>query len=128
MSLKTISSSDALKNCLFGGTEVKMPNNTTDPHKYNYSGYGPALDRTGQFTHPDDGKLARNVMIFGADLSNSRHATNKTQKILIFGEAFVQKINDTTIYAKKMYSPNFSVENKIFVLNLHLMMIILIYL
>ena len=35
--------------------------------------------------------LAGNVIMFGADLSNSRHATNKTQNILILGEAFVQK-------------------------------------
>ena len=33
LSLKTISSSNALKNCLFGATEVKKPNNTTDPDK-----------------------------------------------------------------------------------------------
>ena len=28
-------------------------------------------------------------------------------------------INDTTIYAEKMYSPNFTVDNKIFCLSLH---------
>ena len=54
-SLKTISSNDALKKYLFGATKVKKPNNTTDPHKYNNSGYGLAFDRTGQFTHPDGG-------------------------------------------------------------------------
>ena len=30
-----------------------------------------------------------------------------------------KKIDDTTIYAEKMYSPNFSVENKTFCLSLH---------
>ena len=35
------------------------------------------------------------------------------------GKAFIQKINNTTIHAEKLYSPNFSVENKIFVLSLH---------
>ena len=37
----------------------------------------------------------------------------------MLGKAFVQKIESTTIYAGKMYSPNFSVENKIFVFSLH---------
>ena len=31
----------------------------------------------------------------------------------------MQKINDTTSYAEKMYSPNFTVDNKIFCLSLH---------
>ena len=69
-----------------------------------------ALHSTAQ----NDGGWVRNVIIFGADLSNSRHAKNKTQKILILGHGPVQKINDTTIYAEKMCSPNFSVENKTF--------------
>ena len=118
LSLKTINSGDVLKNCLFGETEVKKSNNTADPHKWQYSGYSLAFDRTGQFTHPDGG-WGRNVIIFGADLLNSRHTTNKIQNILVLGEAFVQKINDTTIYAGKMYSPHFSVENKTFCLSLH---------
>ena len=52
-------------------------------------------------------------------MSGSVHATNKTQNIIVLGNAFIQKINNTTIHAEKMYSPNFSVENKIFVLSLH---------
>ena len=52
-------------------------------------------------------------------MSRSVHASNKMQNILVLGRAFIQKINNTTIYAEKMYSPNFSVENKIFVLSLH---------
>ena len=35
------------------------------------------------------------------------------------GRGFIQKINDTAIYAEKIYSPNFSKENKVFVLSLH---------
>ena len=31
----------------------------------------------------------------------------------------MQKINDTTIYAEKVYSPNITVDNKIFCLSLH---------
>ena len=59
------------------------------------------------------------IVIFGADLSNSVHATNKTQHILILGHGLTQKVNNTTIYAEKMYSPNFSAENKALFLSLH---------
>ena len=52
-------------------------------------------------------------------MSNSRHATNKTQSVLVLGHGLIQKINDTTIYAEKMYSPNFTVGNKIFCLSLN---------
>ena len=55
---------------------MTKPNNTTDPHKYNYSGYGLAFDRTGQFTHNHCG-LGRNVVIFGADVSNSMQQTKQ---------------------------------------------------
>ena len=86
--------------------------------KYTYTGYGIGFDHTGVFTHPE-GNLTRNVIIFGADTSGSVHASNKTQNILVLGRAFIQKVNNITIYAEKIYSPNFSAENKIFVLSLH---------
>ena len=35
------------------------------------------------------------------------------------GHGLTQKVNNTTIYAEKMYSPNFSAESKIFCLSLH---------
>ena len=82
------------------------------------SGYVLAFDGTGQFTH-NDGSLARNIIIFGADLSTLRHSTNRTQNILVLGCAFIQKINNTTIYAEGSYSPNFSIKNKVFCLSLH---------
>ena len=97
---------------------MTKPGNTTDTDKYIYFGYGLGSDHTGQFTHSQGG-MARNITIFGVNLSNSVHATNKTQNILILGHAPTQKVNNTTIYAEKMYSPNFSEENKIFCLSLH---------
>ena len=115
---QTISSNFVLKNCLFGA--VKTTNtDDSDPDKWQYIGYGIEFDSTGSFTHPDDGKDARNVIVFGADMSNSRHRTNKTQSVLILGNGLIQKINDATIYAEKMYSPNFTVDNKTFCLSLH---------
>ena len=35
------------------------------------------------------------------------------------GDLFVQGINDTTLYAEKIYSQNFTQPNKNFVLSLH---------
>ena len=117
-SLKTIKSSFVFKNVLFGA--IKITNTTnSDTDKWQYSGYGIGFDSTGSFAHPDDGKDAKNIIIFGANMSNSRHSTNKTQSILVLGHGLIQKINDTTIYAKKIYSPNFSVDNKTFCLSLH---------
>ena len=89
LSSKTISFNNALKNSLFGATKVIKTNNTIDPHKYIYSGCGLAIHRTGQFTSSDK-NLARNVIIFRADLLNSRHATNRTQNILALGLGFIK--------------------------------------
>ena len=85
---------------------MTKPGDTTDTAKYFYSGYGLGFDSTG-------------LIDYRFDLSNSVHATNKTQNILIVGHGLTQKVNNTTIYAEKMYSPNFSTENKIFCLSLH---------
>ena len=97
---------------------MTKPGDTTDTDKYIYSGYGLESDSSGQFSHPQGG-MAKNIIIFGVDLSNSIHVTNETQNILILGHGLTQKVNNTTIYAEKMYSPNFSAENKIFCLSLH---------
>ena len=63
--------------------------------------------------------MGKSVIIFGADLGSSTHANNKTQSVLVLGYGLIQKINDTAFYAEKMYSPNFTVDNKIFCLSLH---------
>ena len=82
---------------------MTKPSDTTDFHKYIYSEYGIGFDCKGQFTHPDSG-TGRNKVIFGVDSSNSRHATNKPQSILVLGHDLIQKINKTRIYAKEVYS------------------------
>ena len=74
---------------------MTKPGDTTDTDKYIYSGYGLGFDSTGDFTHPQGGK-SRNIIIFGADLLNSVHATNQTQNILILGHGRTQKVNNTT--------------------------------
>ena len=47
-------------------------------------------------------------------MTNSKHANNKTKDVLVLGRGLVQKIDDATIYAEQMYSPNFTITNKTF--------------
>ena len=115
---KTINSDNIFKNCLFGAIDAARPSNTKDPDNFIYSGLGIGFDRSGTFGHPD-GSTARNIIIFGVDMSGSVQASNKTQDFLVLGKGLIQLIENTTIYAEKTYSPNFSAENKIFVLSLH---------
>ena len=37
---------------------------------------------------------------------------------MVLGKDLIQKINNTTVYAEKMYSPNFTLDDKIFCLSL----------
>ena len=114
---KTTNSNFVFKNCLFDAIKIANTANS-DTDKWQYSCYGIGFDSKGEFTHPD-GASGKNVIIFGADLSNSRYAANKTQSVLVIGHSLIQKINNTTIYAEKMYSPNFTVDNKTSCLSLH---------
>ena len=41
--------------------------------------------------------LAKNVIIFGADMSSSAHVNNKRRTILVPGKDFIQGIDNTTI-------------------------------
>ena len=47
------------------------------------------------------------------------HANNKANNILVLGKDFTQGINGTTIYAEKMYTPNFTVYGEKVCLSLH---------
>ena len=79
---KSINSNFVFRNCLFG--VIKITNITnSDTDKCQYSGYGVGFDSTGSFTHPGDGKKAKNVVAFRADMTNSIHATNQTQSVLV---------------------------------------------
>ena len=115
LSPRTNSSNIVLENCFFG--KIKMTKNA-DTDRYKYQGYGIGFDLTGTFTHPDKG-IGKNVIILGADITNSKHANNKTKDVLVLVQGLIQKIDDTTIYAEKMYSPNFTIANKTFCLSLH---------
>ena len=52
-------------------------------------------------------------------MSFSKHANNKRNNIYIMGKDYVQRINDTTIYAEKMYYRNFTYLGKKSMLSLH---------
>ena len=52
-------------------------------------------------------------------MSSSLHVNNKVNNVLTLGKAFIQGINGTTIYAEKVHSTNFTVNNKKFCLSLH---------
>ena len=56
------------------------------------------LRKRGNFSDTTDG---RNVIIFGVDMSFSKHANNKANNIYVMGKDYIQKINNTTIYAEK---------------------------
>ena len=111
----TKTSNITLENCLFGA--IKLTKNA-DVDKYKYSGYGIGFNSRGSFSHPRGGD-GKNVIIFGADLSGFVHANNKVNNVLVLGKSIIKEINDTTIYAEKMYSTNFTVDNKRFRLSLH---------
>ena len=59
------------------------------------------------------------MLIFGADMSFSTHATNKANNIYVMSKDFIQGINDTTLYAEKEFRNNFTELGVKFVLSLH---------
>ena len=112
-----------IQNALFGAMQITK--NATDNSKNNYKGYGICFDERSEFGHTitEGGHAhttdARNVLIFGADMSSSVHATNRANHIYLMGTGLTQGINDTTIYAEKIFYRNFIDFGKKFVLSLH---------
>ena len=111
-----------IQNALFGAMEITKNANTS---KYKYKGYGICFDESESFSHVtkesniNHTTLARNVIIFGVDMSFSKHANNKTNNIYVMGKDYITKINDTTIYAVKMFHRNFTEPGKKFISSLH---------
>ena len=105
----------AMLNALFGAMEITKNANTS---KYKYKGYGICFDKDGSFS---EGSInnGRNVLIFGVHESSLLRSNNKANNIYVMGKGFVQGINDTKLYAEKVYSQNFTQLNKEFVLSLH---------
>ena len=111
-----------IQNALFGAIKITKNANTS---KYKYKGYGICFDKSEEFTHVrKEGNFnhtttARNVIIFGVDMSFSKHVNNKANNIYVMGKDYIQKVNDTTIYAEKMFYRNFTDPGHKFILSLH---------
>ena len=111
-----------IQNALFGAMQITK---NADTSKYDYKGYGICFDESEEFTHVRkrgnfaDTTDGRNVIIFGVDMSFSKHANNKANNIYVMGKDYIQKINDTKIYAEKMHYRNFTDPGKKFILSLH---------
>ena len=112
-----------IQNALFGAMQITK--NATDNDKNNYKGYGICFDERSEFDHTitEGGRAhstdARNVLIFGTDMSFSVHAANRANHIYLMGTDLTQGINDTTTYAEKNFYRNFTDFGKKFVLSLH---------
>ena len=97
----------------------------TDTSKYDYKGYSICFDERSEFgnTITEDGFAhttdARNVLIFGVDMSFSVHKTNRANDIYVMGTGLTQGIHDTTLYAEKNFYRNFTDPGKKFMLSLH---------
>ena len=119
----TRDTSFTIQNALFGAMQITE--NATDNSKNNYKGYGICFDERSEFGHTiTEGGFThttyvRNVLIFGADMSFSVHATNRANNIYVMGTGLTQGIHDTTLYAEKNFYRNFTDFGKKFMLSLH---------
>ena len=104
-----------VQNALFGAMQITK---NADTDKYKYKGYSICFDEGGLFSIENINN-GRNVIIFGVHENSVIHANNKANNIFVMGDTFVQGINDTTLYAEKMYSRNFTQPSTKFVLSLH---------
>ena len=77
-----------IQNALFGTMQITK---NTDTSKYIYKGYEICFDEEGTFGHTiTEGGFAhttnaRNVLIFGVDMSFSVHETNRANHIYVMG-------------------------------------------
>ena len=89
-----------IQNSLFGVMQITK---NADISKHNYKGYGICFDGRKEFAHVrkrgnfNDTTRARNALIFGVDMSFSKHANNKRNNIYVMGKDYVQKNNDTKL-------------------------------
>ena len=92
---------------------VKLAKNA-DPDKYVYIVYGNESVSVQSFRY-----LTENVIIFGVDMTSSRHIDNKKKHISILGRNPVQKLDYTMLIVEAQYLIKFSRSNRKFYLNLN---------
>ena len=61
----------------------------------------------------------RNILIFRVHGNSVIHANTKANNIFVMSDGIAQGINNTTLYAEKLYSQNFTQPSIKFVLSLH---------
>ena len=100
------SSTFTIQNALFGAMQITK---NADTSKYDYKGYGICFDERSEFGHTiTEGGFAhttdaRDVLIFGADMSFSLHKTNRANHIYVVRDGLTQGIHDTTLYVEKNF-------------------------
>ena len=100
-----------IQNALFGAMQITK---NADTSKYDYKGYGICFDERSQFGHTitESGFAhttnAKNLLIFGADMSFSVHKTNRENHIYVMGDGLTHGIHDTTLYVEKNFYRNFT--------------------
>ena len=112
-----------LKHCLFGAvTSTK----NADIDKYGYSCYGIGFDGRSSFSFPGGG-FCQNILIFGVDMSFSKHIDDKKKDVLVLGKGPTQGL-EHILTAEEIHSINFSLTKKKFCLSCITMEQIVIYL
>ena len=111
-----------IQNTLFGAMQITK---NVDTSKYDYKGYGICFDKGSEFGHTitegghGHATDARNVLIFGVDMSFSIHKRNRANHIYVMGTGLTQGIHDTTLYAERNFYRNFTDPSKKFIISLH---------
>ena len=95
-----------IKDALFGAITITK---NTNASKYKYKGYGICFNKSKTFTLTrKEGNInhtttARNVIIFGADMSFSKHANNKANNVYVMGKDDVKKLMTQQYMQKKCF-------------------------
>ena len=95
------------QNALFGAIEITKNANTS---KYEYKGYGICFDESESFNHvKKEGNfnhttLTRNVIIFGVDMSFSKHANNKANNIYVMGKLMILQYTQKKCFIETLRS------------------------
>ena len=108
-----------IQNALFGAMQITK--NATDNNKTNYKGYGICFDERGEFGHTmtEGGHAhttdARNVLIFGADMSFSVHATNRANHIYLRVQALCKVLMILQYMQKRTFTETLQILVKNFI-------------
>ena len=98
---------------------MQITKNATDYDKNNYKGYGICFDERIEFGHTitEGGRAhttdARNVLIFGADICFSVHATNRANHIYLMCTGLTQVLMILRYMRKRTFTETLQILVKI---------------